>query len=163
MLLWGRSALSCGFAMRKLFVPLPNMKPSTEGGTEHPRVTLNNCWGGFLAQWSPMLRTFDLPCSACRSLLSRSRAFWSFWAHCCFMWRVLRTHQMHIHVYISTFTCVYVCDVYICICSCVYKYMCIHSYVYFYTSMNICTHLCKYVDTFLNRHTWAPQCVYLHV
>ena len=39
MLLWGRSALSCGFAMRKLFVPLPNMKPSTEGGTEHPRVT----------------------------------------------------------------------------------------------------------------------------
>ena len=39
MLLWGRSALSCGFAMRKLFVPLPNMKPSAEGGTEHPRVT----------------------------------------------------------------------------------------------------------------------------
>jgi len=36
---WGRSALSCGFAVRMLFVPLPNRKPSAEGRTEHPRVT----------------------------------------------------------------------------------------------------------------------------
>jgi len=53
-LVWGRSALSCGFAVRMLFVPLPNRKPSAEGRTEHPRVTSKNCWGGFLAQWSPM-------------------------------------------------------------------------------------------------------------
>jgi hypothetical protein len=36
---WGRSALSCAFSMRMLFVPLPNSKPSAEGRTEHPRVT----------------------------------------------------------------------------------------------------------------------------
>ena len=36
---WGRSALSCAFSVRMLFVPLPNSKPSAEGRTEHPRVT----------------------------------------------------------------------------------------------------------------------------
>jgi len=29
---WGRSALSCAFSVRMLFVPLPNSKPSRRGG-----------------------------------------------------------------------------------------------------------------------------------
>ena len=36
---WGRSALSCAFAVRMLIVPLPNIKPSAEGRAEHPRMT----------------------------------------------------------------------------------------------------------------------------
>ena len=30
--IWGRSALSCAYSVRMLFVPLPNSKPSARGG-----------------------------------------------------------------------------------------------------------------------------------